>query len=412
MTRYLSQSLGAPEPQFGHSIEELERASGRPSADIRLSSEVMQRARSKMAELGLDPSDTTGPELYNALHERLRQDEDKVRDALGLTAEATANNILSGVHKFLQRQDLPQRCFALKHSVGKRFLKKRPPKLAMKALGYRSIDSLLKHEPLPQILALALLCESDSWRRSFRASYATLQPIDFEVRDIAVLFPNSQRWVKASANHVAEARHNIMHFKELGAVVMLPLEEAVDGLAIASMLLVLHYMNDIRAYSSYLKLQQVRSDFGEIIRSTVDAEPYTSAYMVGQPVPWRMIQQFYGRFKDAYHPDVFEPHVQPEDLAWHHAEDTLAKAVPELKFWQDTQHVCALHEGQPISMNMLDVALSFCNRLHFTDRIVHFVRDRLWHELMMRYLNQENLEAAVSRQLSNELVPEEALAET
>jgi hypothetical protein len=42
---------------------------------------------------------------------------------------------------------------------------------------------------------------------------------------------------------------------------------------------------------------------------------------------------------------------------------------------------------------------------------VHFVRDNLWHELMMHYLNQSNLEEAVHKQLSGELTDPLALAE-
>jgi hypothetical protein len=49
MTRYLSQALGAEEPHFSQNIAALEQASGLPSEDIRLSSEVMQRAREKIA---------------------------------------------------------------------------------------------------------------------------------------------------------------------------------------------------------------------------------------------------------------------------------------------------------------------------------------------------------------------------
>jgi hypothetical protein len=62
-------------------------------------------------------------------------------------------------------------------------------------------------------------------------------------------------------------------------------------------------------------------------------------------------------------------------------------------------------------MNVLDVALSYCNHLHFQDRIVHFMRSMLWHELMARYLHQENLEAAVHLQLSRELLPVQATTE-
>jgi hypothetical protein len=192
---------------------------------------------------------------------------------------------------------------------------------------------------------------------------------------------------------------------------MLPFTGQVNGLAITSLLLPLHYMNDIRTYSSFTKLQQVKPDFGKIIQETANAEPMTSANLAGQPVPWKVIQRYYGRMRGDAHPEVFEPHVQAEDLQWHDGENILAELEPALAFWLGTQYICALHDGEPVSCNILDVALSYCNQLPFADRIVHFLREHLWHELMSRYLHQENLEAAVHQQLSRELVDGSVLAE-
>lgn len=404
MTRYLSSALGATQPLFGQSIMELERASGRPSADIRLSSEIMQQARLKITQLGLDPDDTTGPELYAALQERLRQDELRLRTALGLVPEASAADILSQVEKYITGHKATGNCFVLKATVARKLLKKRLPKNTMKLLGYRSIDSMLKHEAVAGIYAAAMIAEPPSWHRQFRNQYASLQASDFEQRKITLIHPKTKRWVDISDHFVQTTKHNIMSFKELGTVVVLPFNGQLEGLAITTMLLVLHYMNDIRAYSSFTKLQQVKPTFGKIIQESAAAEPMTAANLAGQPVPWKVIQRYYGRLKTNSHPEVFEPHVQAEDLQWHDGEKILADLQPSLDFWRNTQYVCALHDGEPVSCNILDVALSYCNQLPFADRIVHFVREHLWHELMSRYLHQENLEAAVHQQLSRELV--------
>jgi hypothetical protein len=410
MTRYLAQALGAKQPLLGQSIAELERACGRPSADIRLSSELVQQARLRITELGLDPSDTTGPELYNALQERLRRDELLVREALNITEDAGPTDVLARVQKFLNGHESAKVCFALKSTAAKRLLKKKAPKNAMKRLGYRSLDSMLKHEPVAAIYAAALMVEAPTWHRAFREQYAKLQPGDFEQRKITVVLPKAKRWVELSDNYIQAAKHNILCFKELGAVVFLPLSEGIDGLAITSLLLTLHYMNDVRTYSSYAKLQQVKPTFGKIIQETSTSEPMTSAKLAGQPVPWKVIQRYYGRIKPGAHPAVFEPHVQAEDLRWHDAEKLLTELRPTLSFWEDTQYVCTLHDNEPVSFNILDVALGYCNHLSFNDRIVHFVREHLWHELMSRYLHEENLEAAVHQQLSRDLVDEIALA--
>ncbi|HKU18531.1 MAG TPA: hypothetical protein VJP80_04620 [Candidatus Saccharimonadales bacterium] len=412
MTRFLSQALGAREPTFSQSISALEHAAGRPNADIHLTTEVTQRMRAKISALGLDPNDTTGPELYSALHERLKQDEANVRRALGITSGATGEDVIQSVQKFLTKHDMPKQCFALKTSVAKRLLKKKLPKIAMKQLGYRSADSMLKHEPVAALYAAAMITEPVAWQKSFREQYAKLTPSDFETRAIALVAPKTKRWHTLSRQVVEQAKHNLLSFPELGALVALPIEHDFDGLAITTLLLMLEEMNGIRAHSSYAKLQQVKPDFGSIMQESSVSEPYTTAQLAGQPVPWRMIQRYYSRFADAYHPEIFEPHVQLEDLAWYGGEQALAALEPSLAFWQDTQCLGLIHDdGTIVSCNVLDVALSYCNHLPFAERVVHFVRDNLWHELMMRYLNQENLEAAVHRQLSAELEQPLALAE-
>jgi len=405
MTRFLSETLGAEEPTFSRSIQQLERAAGRPGADIRLTTHIIQQTRTKLAALGLDPADTTGPELYAALLVRLRRDEATARSALHLSDTATPSQAVAVVLDFLRTQTASGGVFALKASIAKRMLKKKPPKAAMKRLGYRSVDSMLKHESAAELYAAALICESAAWQRGFREQYARLTPSDFETKKIALVHPDAKRWQALAKDYVATMHHTMMSFPELGAVVVLPTEQAIDGLAITTLLLAAEEMNGIRAHSSYAKLQQVKPDFGKILQKSSLHEPYTTAQLAGQPVPWRMIQRYYARFTNAYHPEVFEPHVQPDDLVWTTGEELLARLHPDLAFWDGTATLGLLHDGAVVSCNVLDVALSYCNNLSFADRIVHFVRDTVWHELMMRYLNQENLETAVHQQLASELAP-------
>lgn len=404
MTRFLSEALGAIEPFFSKTILQLEHAAGRPSADIRLTTDIMQQTRLKIAQLGLDPADTTGPEFYGALQARLANDESIARQALGLKSGAAPDDVVASAAQFMARQKSSNNCFALKPSVAKRLLRKRPPKNAMKRLGYRSADSLLKHESPAAVLAAALIAEPNSWRRAFYEQYSRLAPGDFEPRKIAIIHPSTERWRQLAHDYAAKSRHNLLGFPELGAIVLLPIGQEVRGLAIVTVLLLAEELNRIRSHSSYLKLQQVKSDFGKIVQKSSTSEPRTSARLAGQPVSWRTIQRYYARFRDAYHPEVFEPHVQSDDLCWECGEDVLARLDPQLAFWQGTSHLGLLHESAIVSCNALDVALGCCNGLSFQGRITYFGRESLWHELMVRYLHQENLEAAVRRQLAGELV--------
>jgi hypothetical protein len=402
MTRFLSEVLGAPEPSFSQGVAQLELAAGRPGTDIRISSDITRRTRAKIAELGLDPADTTGPELYGALKERLARDEQVARRAMGLGPDATPEEVVSASVKFVERRLKGTQVFGLKASVARKLFKPKLPKVAMRHLGYRSGDSMLKHETAEQLLAAATLSESESWQRRFREQYARLTPADFESRQLSVVHPAGRRWRELSSGVVDSTRHNIVTLPELGAVVVLPIEQALDGLGIATILLTASAANELRAYSSFLKLQSVKPEFGKIVQAN-NLSPLTSATLAGRAVPWATIQRYYSRF-NVYHPEVFEPHVQAEDLKWVDGEKMLGSLDPALSFWADSSSLGLIDGGEVVSMSALDVALNYCNKLPFNQRLVHFLRDNLWHELMINYLHQENLEAAVHQQLAGELV--------
>ena len=400
MTWFLSRILGAKEPEFGQSIEQLECASGAPSADIRLSTSVANLTRAKIAELGLDPQDTTGQEMYAALQLRISQDETAVRQALNISPDANSQMIISSVAKLLAEETEHQMCFAIKHVAIKKMLKKYQPKATMKALGYRSLDSLFKHEPVSLVLTAAQLLESNTWKTMFYNCYNALTPADFEPRKITVVYPTASRWSKITEVFVAQNRHNVVCLKEIGCLVILPMEQKLDVLALLTLLFGLDYVNDIRTFSFYAKLRQMRPDFGKTIREIARTDPTTGVNIAGQPVSWRMIQQFYGKFPHFYRAEIFEPHIQQEDLQWRQAEDVLACLHPQLGFWRGTQNLALLHDDQPVSMNIFDVAINRCNKLPFAERVALFVRDRMWHELMTVYLNQGNLENMLASQVS------------
>lgn len=408
MTRILSELLGAQQPAFQMGIAKLERASGHPSNDVRLTADIVQATKLKIRQLGLDPHDTTGPELYEALQQRIKADD--ARLASSLQAVAQADDIVAAVAHALRTVPIPRSCFALKNTSAKRLLKKAPPKRAMKLLGYRSFESMLKHEPVASLYAAAWLVESDSWRKGMVEQYGKLQASDFETSTITVVNPSTPRWQHLTETVIAAKKHNVIGFKELGAVVLLPLpQEQPPVVTTATLVLALHAMNEIRAASTYLKLCQVKPNFGEVLQSVVADEPSLSTNVLDSPVPWQIVQRYYARFKQAFRSEVFEPHIQIDDLSWHNIERVLTHLEPSLEFWRGTPALGLLHEHQPVSFNIADVALACCNQLPYGSRIVHYARHSLWHELLLGYLKHDNVEQSVLGQLQSQLVAEPAL---
>ncbi len=410
MTRFLSEALQAEEPFFRHGLRRLEAANGHPSTDIRFSTEVMRASRAKLMELGLDPDDTTPEELYHALQERVKADDARLARNLRTQAathvSAEAEVVAGMVHVIKQLPD-SKRCFALKTSAMKNLLKQVPPKRAMKQLGYRSLDSMLKHESPVLILAAARLVENDGWQNRLLDQYKKLQPNDFESRSIAVLHPTAGRWRKLGAEAVTANKHNLLSFKELGALVFLPLPaDTPPGAVTVSLALALHEMNEIRAGSTFLQLSQVKTDFGRQVRIVARDEPQLSSELLDQPVPWHLIQRYYARLSDSLRDEIFEPHLQIDDMVWQSIERTLSAIEPSFKFWHETAHLGVLHKGKPVSFNLVDSALNTCNQLSFEQRVSHYFQRSLWHELLLRYLHHEPVEQSVLAELQPQLAEE------
>lgn len=404
MTRWLSEVLQAPEPAFRHSLRKLEAANGHPNTDIRFSVAAQQEAGAKLRELGLDPRDTTAKELYHALQARIADDDARLVKRLRTEAAqhvSAEGRVDDGLVRVVRQAASKQACLALKAASLKALLRAQTPKKAMRQLGYRSLDSLLKHESPALIVAAAWLTEGDAWQRRWIDQYAKLKPNDFETRPLSVLQPTGKKWPALAAQVARDRQHNLLVFKELATMVVLPLpDEAPSGAATASLALALHALNDIRASSSFLKLSQVRPDFGQQVKTVAIDEPRLLARELDEPVAWRLIQNFYSRLQDKEELVAFGPHVTAEDLDWDDVEQTLAEIEPRFAFWQRSGHLAWLHQRAPVSLNLVDVALNYCNARSFEHRLTHYFQQSIRHELLLHYLKHDTVEQTVLAELA------------
>ncbi len=396
---------------FTLALQQLEKESGNASADIRLTAEIVGKIRIKTKELGLDPDDTTGKELYFALLNKVEQQEKHLVKQIGGKPGDSPDKLMPLMKKAWEDIDTPKSCWVIKHSVAKQMLKKMPPKAIMKHLGYRSVDSMLKRENLAEIYGALRFAEGPEWLNNFNKLYKKLKPSDFETRQIKIVQMPSERWGDLTKEFVHKKKHNITHLKELGVILMLPVspDAHLRGITIFTLPLLFHYLNEIRLYSAFFKLKQVQPNFGQIIVETLIADPGKAAIMAGQHIHWRVIQRYFGKFENEYHPEVFEPHVQPEDLHWRRAEDLLYKVDPELEFWRDLDYVGAVHGKRPVTLNLLDVAANYVNQLPYEERVFYHFRESLWNEVFVRYMGQKNLEQQVLQQLDNDMIKPEDL---
>jgi hypothetical protein len=407
---FLRDLLNAKEPLFSEAIQQLERASHRQGMDAKLVGDIHELAAKAMAALGLDPTDTTGPELYHALNAKVKEHDEHLAKSIGGSNTMTVTQLLPLMKQAADKVKTPRDCWVLKKSVAKDMLRHMPPQNIMKMLGYRSVDSMLKRENLGEIYGALRFAEDPAWLNQFDETYKKLQPSDFETRQIEIVIMPRERWGDIAEHFIQKKRHNITHLKELGIILMLPVKaDKLPGITLWAMSLLFHYTNEIRLYSSFFKLQQVKKNFGEVIVETLIADPDLGPIMAGQNIHWRVIQRYFGKLENESHPEIFEPHVQPEDLHWRRAEEVLYDIDPELELWKDLDYVGLMFEDRALTFNMMDVAASYCNNTPYEDRTIYHFRESLWNEIFMRYMGATTLQEQVLKQLDNDMIAPEHL---
>lgn len=410
MSRVLSELLAATEPTFSMSINKLEVETGHHSVDVALTAEIVSTVHRKINELGLDPNDTTGQELYHALQGMIARHDQYLSKAIGCKPDDSLDVQIAAINKAVTKLPLSLKVWAIKHSVAKRIIKSLPPKKVMKQLGYKSIDSLLKREHIDEIMAATRFIESKAWGDKLVKAYKKLSPSDFETRDVAVRVLDKQRWGNTADSYILSRKHNITHLKEMGVIMILPLPlTRMRGAVITILPLVLHYINELRSYSAYFKMQQVRPDFNDVLVKTLLQDPKNTAKFAGHDIHWRIIQRHFGNQDSVIHPELFEPHVQPDDLFWRKAESVIYWLEPALKFWEDLDYVAALYPNSVVPLGLMDNAVSYCNQASYGQHSLGHFRRSLWNEILIKYIGQEPFEQAVINQLSDQVVSIEAM---
>lgn len=166
MSHKIAALFGELEDKTMAELHKLEAACGFPAEDARLLAENNQTVRQKLADLNLDPDDTTPVELYFGLSARYQQDSQQIESALGLSNNLAANEKTATVIELLANH-LNSTAWALKNSSAKEALKSLKPTRTKKILAFRSFDSMLKRQPAALLLLIAAQIESPSWRGGY-----------------------------------------------------------------------------------------------------------------------------------------------------------------------------------------------------------------------------------------------------
>lgn len=410
MTR-LAEFLQAKQPLFDHALEQLEKRTGNKGADTKLSAELAEKSANFTKQLGLGP-DCSGPDLYQALTQKIKeQDHHLAKQIGGVHHENVAEMVPLAIRR-LEQIRMPRTCFALKYDKAAQMLAKHPPQELMKRLGYTDVEEMIQKEDLAELFIAIRFTEGPEWLNQFNTVYQDLKPSDFEDRPIKLVRFDGQKWGNVAEHFITKKKHINTHSKELGVVAILhPPHAEMKAITLKVITLTLHYYNEVRLYSAYFKfLAKNEKNFGKTIVETLIADTPPVKLVEHGDIHWRVIQRYYGKIgESAEHPEVFQPHLQPEDLHWRSAEKILYQIDPEMKIWQEMDYVAVKKGDDTITFNLMDVALSYANEVPYEERYLYHFQESLWNEVFARYMGDDVLREQLLVKLDNAIVEPEDL---
>jgi hypothetical protein len=406
----LATFLEAQEPLLDDALAQLEARTGHKGVDAALAGEIARKGGAITRELGLAP-DCSGSELYGALLAKVKEQDAHLARTLGGKAVENPHEMIPLAMRRIEQIQMPRNCFALKADRAAAMLQKLPPQALMKRLGYDNCATMVAKEDLAELFIAIRFTEGPDWLNQFDRVYDDLTGNDFEERQIRYIRFDPRKWGDVAAHFIEKKKHINTHSKEMGVVAVLPPpSDRMAAITTKVVTLSLHYYNEVRLYSAYFKLLRHKKNFGRILSETLIADTPNIPLIEGHHIHWRVIQRYYGKIGEgAQHPEIFQPHLQPEDLHWRSAEKLMYQIDPEMGMWRDMDYVAVRKGDDTITMNLMDVVLSYANKVAYPDRYLYHFRESLWNEVFARYMGEKELREQLLVKLDNAIVKPEVL---
>lgn len=406
----LATFLEAQEPLLDNALGQLEKRSGCKGVDVALTAEIASKAVGVERRLDLDP-DCSGEELYKALLKAVKEQDAHLARTLGGTHVENPTEMIPLAIRRIDQIQMPRSCFALKYNKAGAMLKKKPPQALMKRLGYDDCATMIAKEDLAELFIAIRFTEGPDWLNDFDRVFDELKGSDFEERPIRLVRFDPAKWGDVAEHFIEKKKHINTHSKEMGVVAILPPpSDHMAAITTKVVTLTLHYYNEVRLYSTYFKLLRKKKNFGRILSETLIADTPNIPLLEHRHIHWRVIQRYYGKIGEgAQHPEIFQPHLQPEDLHWRSAEKILYQIDPEMAMWQDMDYVAVLKGADTVTFNLMDVVLSYANGIAFPERYLYHFRESLWNEVFARYMGEKELREQLLVKLDNAIVKPEEL---
>jgi hypothetical protein len=351
--------------------------------------------------LGLDPKDTTGKELYRALLNLAAKHDKFLMKALGCKDSANTADLVSRVVSTSLKMSLHKKTWSIKHKVLKKMIKDNPPKKVMRALGYRSVDSLIKREKINELYSVCRVFESARWINKNNLYLKKLSPADFDDNQVAVVSLDVGRWGKLTDQYLQNGGRTVHSVVEASTVLLvIPKKQGTRGVALCLLPIILEALNQIKASGSFIKLNRFKSDYGLVVSQSIIFSDQTLD-VKSYKFHWSSIQKYLSSNQSSKVFEVLYPHLQIEDISWKKAEESLYKLEPALSFWKDTDYVGKKFDVGVVSFNMIDVALNYMRMNDYGQNASGYMKKSLRDELLLRYISAKHIEESIVEQFES-----------
>lgn len=397
MTKYLSRVLGIADYDFTERVRLLEHASLQTGIDIRITTSIRSGVNKKIRELELDPSDTTGDELFYALRLAAQQGDLALQKKLRLTHSSSSVKILQAVTDGLTPMVHKQTVWAIKRSALKKILSAVPPLKVMKTLHYRSATSMLKREKANELYALTGLLEGVQYQEKIKHALKKLAPSDFEEQPLEIIYFAEKRWTvikKYIKRHIVP----VFSLPEVASLVVLPIEtDRTVCLTLLGSALILNETKKIKEHATYLKLKTLDPQLHVHVRLLAEHGKIPMFTVHDEQIYWHHLHHVISSRDNL--PEEFHPHMSKQDLQWLNTEAQLSALVPELSFWIDTHRLAFVSNEHVVSFHIIDVALAAMYDVNVDHAQNVFVKESIKDELYESYLNVTPFNKLVDRHM-------------
>ena len=394
----LAKLLGTTKEKLESLSDEMAEFTGKKGVPEQLEEKIKAERQEALRQLGLNGS-SSRKEVLAALAQRVEMLEEEAKKVLGEPAMQDHDYIKKLFNRAVSISK-PKKGFFLKEEKAKELFRQNPPKNILAQLKYNSAEELLEKEDLFEVFSALRFLEDRKWQNEvFFAPFTKLTPEDFEERPIVMRVLDPNKWGSEARNFTKKKFHNTTHLKELGVVIVIPVDYT-EGALTRMFSMMFHYLNEVSFYAKYFKMiAEDPSMFSVKFVSALRGDVRESAPDLENIVSWVIMQRYLAK-ENPTDPRLMVPHISSEALHWARASANLAAladSTPGLSFWKGKSYLCGFtpESDQLVSFNFEDNVFSLASTPSEAygegGQYIYHVREALWNRFFEEWFEKEDV---------------------